>query len=37
VLISVHTENSDQRDRVEDIYEEAGAEDISTTSEAAVS
>jgi hypothetical protein len=36
VLISVHTENSDQRDRVEDIFEEAGAEDISTTTEAGV-
>lgn len=37
VLISVHTTNSDQRDRVEDIFEEAGAEDISTTTEAGVS
>jgi hypothetical protein len=37
VLISVHTENSDERDRVEDIFEEAGAEDIATTTEAGVS
>lgn len=36
VLISVHTENSDQRSRAEDIFEEAGAEDISTTTEAGV-
>jgi hypothetical protein len=36
ILISVHTTSSDQRDRVEDIFEEAGAEDISTTTEAGV-
>lgn len=36
ILISVHTSNSDQRDRVEDIFEEAGAEDIATTTEAGV-
>ncbi len=37
VLISVHTETSEERDQVEDILEEAGAEDISTTSEARAS
>ncbi|MGZ8218180.1 hypothetical protein [Methylomagnum sp.] len=37
ILISVHTTNSDQRDRIEDIFEEAGAEDISTSTEAGVS
>lgn len=36
VLISVHTENSDERSQVEDIFEEAGAEDIATTGEASV-
>jgi hypothetical protein len=35
-LIAVHTENSDERDRVEDIFEEAGAEDIATSTEASV-
>jgi hypothetical protein len=37
VLIAVHTENSDERDRVEDIFEEAGAEDIATSTESSVS
>lgn len=36
VLISVHTENSDQRDLAEDIFEAAGAEDIATSTEASV-
>jgi hypothetical protein len=33
VLISVHTENSDEIKRAKQIFEQAGAEDISTTSE----
>jgi hypothetical protein len=33
VLISVHTENSDQRELAKDIFKDAGAEDISTTGE----
>lgn len=37
VLIAVHTENSDERDRVEDIFEEVGAEDIATSTESSVS
>ena len=36
VLISVHTENSTERDRARNIFEEAGAEDISYTEEARV-
>ncbi|HEY5870519.1 MAG TPA: DUF1269 domain-containing protein, partial [Candidatus Tectomicrobia bacterium] len=36
VLISVHTENSTERDRARNILEEAGAEDISYTEEARV-
>jgi len=36
VLISVHTENSPERDRAKTIFEQAGAEDISYTEEAAV-
>ena len=36
-LISVHTDNSDQEKRAKDIYKRAGAEDISSTSEASVS
>ena len=35
-LISVHTEDAKQRDRAKDVFEVAGAEDISYTSEAAV-
>jgi hypothetical protein len=35
-LISVHTDNSDQEKRVKDIFKKAGAEDISSTSEAGV-
>ena len=37
ILISVHTDDGDEADRVEDIMEAADAEDISTTSEAGVS
>jgi hypothetical protein len=37
VLISVHTDDSGERSRAEDIFENAGAEDISSTSEASVS
>jgi hypothetical protein len=36
-LISVHTENSESRSKVEEIFEEAHAEDISYTGEAGVS
>jgi len=36
VLISVHTENSTERDRAKSIFEQAGAEDISYTEEARV-
>jgi len=36
VLISVHTENSTERDRAKTIFEQAGAEDISYTEEAHV-
>jgi hypothetical protein len=36
-LISVHTDNSDQAKVAKDIYKRAGAEDISSTSEASVS
>jgi uncharacterized membrane protein len=35
-LISVHTESSAARDKVKEIFEQAHAEDISTTSEASV-
>jgi hypothetical protein len=35
-LISVHSENSAETDRAKAIFEEAGAEDISTASEASV-
>jgi hypothetical protein len=35
-LISVHTDNSDQEKRAKDIFKKAGAEDISSTSEAGV-
>jgi uncharacterized membrane protein len=34
ILISVHTEDSDERSRAKDIFERAGAEDISYTGEA---
>jgi hypothetical protein len=34
ILISVHTEDSKERDRAKDIFKEAGAEDISSSSEA---
>jgi len=36
ILISVHTENSDQVKRAKTIFEAAGAQDISSTSEAGV-
>jgi hypothetical protein len=36
LLISVHAENSTERDRAKTIFEEAGAEDISYTAEAHV-
>jgi hypothetical protein len=36
ILISVHTEDSDERDRAKKILQTAGAEDISYTSEASV-
>ena len=36
ILLSVHTEDSDEIDRAKDIFEAAGAEDISTTGEASV-
>jgi len=36
ILISVHAENHDHAKRVREIFEQAGAQDISTTSEAAV-
>lgn len=35
VLIAVHTEDSDERDQVESIFEASGAEDISTSREPA--
>ena len=35
-LISVHTDNSDQKKSAKDIFKDAGAEDISSTSEAGV-
>jgi hypothetical protein len=35
-LISVHTEDSNERARAKDIFERAGAEDISYTGEARV-
>ena len=37
ILISVHSENSDERKRVKDIFERAGAHDISYTEEEGVS
>jgi hypothetical protein len=36
LLVSVHTDDSDQRRRAEEIFEEAGAEDVRTTGEAPV-
>ena len=36
LLISVHTDNSSERERAKTIFEEAGAEDISYTEEARV-
>jgi hypothetical protein len=36
ILISVHTENSDERDRAKDIFERANAHDISYTEEEGV-
>lgn len=36
ILISVHTENSTERARAKEIFEEAGAEDIADTAEARV-
>lgn len=36
ILISVHTENSEQAKRAEKICEDAGAEDVSSASEASV-
>ncbi len=36
VLISVHTRNSDERDKAKDIFERTHAEDISSTEEASV-
>ncbi len=36
ILISVHTEDSDEIDRAKDIFEAAAAEDICTTGEASV-
>ena len=36
ILVSVHSENGDQTDRAKEIFEQAGAEDIATASEAGV-
>lgn len=36
ILISVHTEDSDEIDRAKEIFESSGGEDICTTSEASV-
>ena len=36
ILISVHSENSDETDRAKTIFKNAGAEDITTSSEASV-
>ncbi|MDQ8204730.1 hypothetical protein QEH54_17025 [Pelagicoccus sp. SDUM812003] len=36
ILLSVHTEDSDEIDRAKDIFKSAGAEDISTTGESSV-
>jgi hypothetical protein len=37
ILLSVHSEDSDQTKRAKEIFERAGAEDIATASEASVS
>src|SRR6476646_4162723 len=37
ILISVHSENSEERKRAKDIFEQAGAHDISSTEEKGVS
>ncbi|MFZ6641814.1 hypothetical protein ACO0LL_18895 [Undibacterium sp. TC4M20W] len=37
ILISVHTDNSNEASNAKDIYKKAGAEDINSTSEASVS
>ena len=36
ILISVHTENTQEAKRAKEIFEQAGAQDISATSEAGV-
>jgi hypothetical protein len=36
ILVSVHSENGDQTDRAKEIFEQGGAEDIATASEAGV-
>lgn len=36
ILISVHTENSTERARAKEIFEQVGAEDIADTAEARV-
>ena len=36
ILISVHTETSEERDRAKEIFERGGAHDISSTGEASV-
>jgi hypothetical protein len=36
ILIAVHTENRDERTLAKDIFERAGAEDISSTAEESV-
>ena len=36
ILISVHSENEEEAKRAEDIFEEAGAQDVSTSREAGV-
>src|SRR6202011_1473118 len=37
ILLSVHTDDSEERDRAKQIFEDGGAEDISYTGEASVS
>jgi hypothetical protein len=36
ILISVHSENSDETERAKEVFEQGGAEDISTAAEAGV-
>jgi hypothetical protein len=36
ILISVHTEDGEERRRAKDVFEGAGAEDVSTKQEASV-